>query len=88
MSNDEEIKTLKLNKRKNIYMILQNIDKVFLSLNNVYNKIKDRDNTKKISKSNIIFEKLSKMWLFIVTLLIIFGCYYFYIYVNYIKFLY
>jgi hypothetical protein len=82
MSNDEELNKFKINKRKNLYMVLQNIDNLFFSLNNVYHKLKEREDRKNISFFSQFIEKFCKNILFILTLLIICGGYYFYIYVK------
>lgn len=82
MSNEDELKKIKLNNRKYLYLLLQNIEEVFTALGNVYRKLRESEENNKTTLYNKIFEKFSKLLLF-TSVLIVFGfSYYFYIYVR------
>lgn len=82
MSNDEELLKLKLNRRKQMYLILSNIDRVFEALTNVYEKLGEKEKYKYINSISKLIEKGLKLLLFACTVTIIVICYYFYVYVR------
>jgi hypothetical protein len=80
MSNDAEINA-KIDHRKHIYLLLQNVDRIFEILGSIYIMMK-RKKEKNISQTYVRFyEKISKIFMLILTLMLIAFVYYFYVYV-------